>query len=189
MYFPGASTGGFVALKAPRRISPRNSAVSDNGKMVSNRKVRELQMQNKCPHCDRALDPGSTYCSDRCRRAIHGQRLRIALITMLSMAALALAMLILPHGELKLEPKHFPSPAEIKTLATGDACPVCDGKSRLKCRICINGKIYYMGTSAVCSHCAGQGWIVCVTCRGTGKLRESLTWTPLPRNITIDTRN
>jgi len=108
---------------------------------------------------------------------------------LLSVVALALAMLILPHGELKLEAKHFPSPAEIKALATGDACPVCDGKSRIKCRICINGKIYYMGTSAVCSHCAGQGGIMCVTCRGTGTLRESLTWTPLETSAAVDFQN
>jgi len=146
-------------------------------------------MQNKCPHCDRAVDSGRAYCSDRCRRAIHGQRLRIALITMLGVAAPTLAILILPHGELKLEPKHFPSSAEIKALATGDACPICDGKSRLKCRICINGRIYYMGTSAACRHCAGQGWIVCVVCRGTGKLRESLTWTPLENSAGVDFQN
>lgn len=127
-------------------------------------------MAHKCTNCFRQMDDAGKYCSMRCRREGHQRRRRIILIPVLSLLVLSAVIHFTSRQELQPEPSHPVKLDEIKNLAPDNACPICAGAGKLDCRICIKGKIFYLGTSVACRRCQARGWVECSTCKGTGKL-------------------
>ncbi len=131
-------------------------------------------MTRICPSCHKALEREAKYCSVRCARAMRRQRRRIFFAAALGALILALAIHSAPVSEFRAEPRLPLSAVEIQRLAVDDLCPICAGKGKVDCKVCIAGKIFYMGTSADCSRCEGKGWIICPACAGAGDLNEAL---------------
>lgn len=131
-------------------------------------------MKRKWPNCHKIFDSSKKYCSVRCAREVQRQRRQILLGAMLGAVVFAAAIYTTPKTEFRPEPRLPIALAEIRQLAHDDSCPVCAGKTKVDCKVCIDGKIFYMGTSAECNRCRGKGWIICSMCKGTGKLQEAL---------------
>lgn len=127
-------------------------------------------MAHKCTNCFRQMDDAGKYCSMRCRREGHQRRRRMILIPVLSLLALSVVIHFTSGQELRPEPNHPVKLDEIKGRMHDDACPICAGLGKLDCRICIKGRLFYLGTSVACRHCQACGWVECSTCKGTGKL-------------------
>lgn len=132
-------------------------------------------MARICPHCHKVFDGSGKYCSVRCRRELRRQQWRILQGTVAGMLLLALTVFTAPRSELRPEPSQPISMAGLEQIATGDECPICAGKGKVDCSICVAGKIFYMGTSAECHRCNARGWIDCSTCSGTGTLQKALS--------------
>ncbi|MCI0696207.1 hypothetical protein L0337_29920 [candidate division KSB1 bacterium] len=131
-------------------------------------------MTRICPNCHKVFDHPGKYCSERCSREVRRQRLQLLLASVVGVLVLVFAIYTAPRSDLRPEPSHPLSAFEIQTLAKDDSCPICAGKGKVDCKICIDGKIFYMGTSAECNRCSGRGWIDCPVCKATGKLRDAL---------------
>ncbi len=123
-------------------------------------------MVHLCPNCHKALEHKVKYCSSRCAREVRRQRLRISAAALASFVLLAIALSTSPRNGLQPEPRAPLSLAELQKLALEDSCSICAGKGKVDCKVCIAGKIFYMGTSADCSRCNGKGWIICPACKG-----------------------
>lgn len=131
-------------------------------------------MIRQCPRCLKVFESGDKYCSARCARETHRQWRQALLGVVLGAAVLALAIYTAPKTEFRPEPRLPLSSAEIRQLAHDESCPICAGKTKVDCKVCIDGKFFFMGTSAACSRCAGNGWLTCPVCKGSGKLKDAL---------------
>lgn len=132
-------------------------------------------MMHMCPNCHTVFDSGNNYCSERCAREVRRHRRQFLLGAMLGALVLALAIYTAPKTEFRPEPRLPISLAEIRQLAHDEFCPICAGKTKVDCNICIDGNFFFMGTSAACSRCAGNGWLLCPACKGSGKLKDALS--------------
>lgn len=139
-----------------------------------NSNSKEIFMARICPNCHKVFEQSGKYCSERCSREVRRQRLQLLLRSVVGVLVLVFAIYTAPSSDLRPEPNHPISASELRQLAHDDSCPICTGKGKVDCKICINGKIFYMGTSAECNRCRGKGWIACPVCKGTGKLRDAL---------------
>jgi hypothetical protein len=120
------------------------------------------------------FDGSKKYCSERCAREVRHQRLQIFFGIVVGALVLAFAIYTAPRSDLRPEPRWPMSAFELQQLAHDESCPICDGKAKVDCKICIDGKIFYMGTSAACGRCSGNGWIICPACKGSGKLGDAM---------------
>lgn len=131
-------------------------------------------MSHRCPNCSKQMESTEVYCSTRCRREGLQRRRRRILIHLLSALALIVVIHVTSRQELRPEPEHPVSLTGIKELAPNKACPTCAGMGKLDCRICIKGKIFYLGTTLACRRCQARGWVECSTCKGSGTLDETI---------------
>jgi hypothetical protein len=100
--------------------------------------------------------------------------MQILLGSVFGALVLAFAIYTAPSSGLRPEPRWPMSAVELRKLAQDESCPICDGKAKVDCKVCIDGKIFYMGTSAACSRCSGNGWIICPACKGSGKFEDAI---------------
>lgn len=106
-------------------------------------------MTRICLNCHKLFDGSKKYCSNRCTRDVRRQRLQITLGSILGLSVLAFAIYTAPSSDLRPEPR-WPIPAfELQKLAYDDSCPICASKTRVDCKVCINGKIFYIETSYI----------------------------------------
>ncbi|MFQ5753121.1 MAG: hypothetical protein ACE5HI_14105 [bacterium] len=61
----------------------------------------------------------------------------------------------------------------IRNTHAGETCPICQGYGRLKCAVCEDGQIRFLGGLQACSHCFGSGLKPCVICAGRGWIKEN----------------
>ncbi len=128
-----------------------------------------------CSNCHTVFEQPGKYCSERCAREVRKHRLQIVLVSVLGVLVIVFAIYTtLPRSDLRPEPRLPVAASEIQKLAQDDLCPLCNGKGKVDCKTCVDGKIFYLGTSAECSRCDGTGWIVCPVCGGTGKVQDAL---------------
>jgi len=131
-------------------------------------------MARMCTNCHKVFDGSKRYCSERCAREVRRQRLQILLGCVLGALVLAFAIYTAPSSDLRPEPRWPMSAFELQQLAHDESCPICAAKTKVDCKVCIDGKIFYMGTSAACSRCSGNGWIICPACKGSGKFSDAI---------------
>jgi predicted nucleic acid-binding Zn ribbon protein len=143
-------------------------------KVILSQLKQEVPMAHVCPNCHKVFEQSGKYCSKRCSREVRRQRWRFFMASVVGVLVLVFAIYTAPRSDFRPEPRHPLSASEIQRLAKDDSCPICVGKSKVDCKICIDGKIFYMGTSAECNRCGGKGWIICLICKGTGKLLDAL---------------
>jgi predicted nucleic acid-binding Zn ribbon protein len=131
-------------------------------------------MPRICSHCHKLFEHDGKYCSEHCSREVRRRRLHILPAIVVGVLVILFAIYTTPGNDLRPEPSQRVSISELQKLAKDDLCPICAGKGKVDCKICIDGKIFYMGTSMECHRCGGKGWLTCPVCKGTGKLRDAL---------------
>lgn len=132
-------------------------------------------MTRICPHCYKRFETTGPFCSVRCQRAVRRHRQSVIWSSLLAILVLGMALRSAPRHEYRPQPNRRFSLQEIKALAVNEDCPICAGKGRLDCGACLQGKIFYLGTTAACPRCQGRGWTACQICSGTGELAEALS--------------
>lgn len=131
-------------------------------------------MPSICSHCHKWFEHEGKYCSKYCARQLYKQRLQIFIPIAMGFLIILFAIYNTSGNQFQPEPSRQLSAIELQKLAKDDLCPVCAGKGKVDCKVCIDGKIFYMGNSESCHRCKGQGWILCPACKGTGKLSDAL---------------
>jgi hypothetical protein len=136
--------------------------------------AQEVAMAHLCSNCDRIFDHSGKYCSERCARNARKYRQQVLLAAAVGLLAIIFANYTAPIQGLHSERRPFLSASKLHQLAATDECSGCACKDKADGKFCIAEKVSRLRAGADSSRFRAQGWILCMVCQGTCKLREAL---------------